>query len=151
VYDTLCDSTVSMKRFGDRKWRESPSYAVGQKVWLDAQNLWTEHPSKKLDLRHLGPFEVLTPVPWDFHNPSAYWLTLPTSWKVHPVFHVSLLQPALLDEHLHPPIMDDTQPLLDIIDGEEEFEIEMILDHQGGKHRWESLVKWWVYPVLDTT
>jgi hypothetical protein len=80
-----------MKRFTDRKWRESPSYAVGQKVWLDAWNLWIKCPSKKLGLRCLGPFEVLTLVPWDSHNPSAYWLMLPTSWKVHLVFHISLL------------------------------------------------------------
>jgi hypothetical protein len=91
VYDALHDTAILMKRFANRKWRESPSYAVGQKVWLDAWNLQTEHPSKKLDLRHLGLFEVLAPVPWDSHNPSTYRLVLPTSWKVHPVFHISLL------------------------------------------------------------
>jgi hypothetical protein len=133
AYDALCDSAISMKRFTDRKRRESPSYAVGQKVWLDAQNLQTECWSKKLDLRRLGPFEVLTPVPQDSHNPSAYQLVLPTSWKVHPVFHVSLLRPMLLDERLHPPVMDDTQPLPDIINSEEEFEVEAILGHRGGK------------------
>jgi hypothetical protein len=140
-----------MKRFTDRKRRESHSYAVGQKVWLDAQNLRTKRPSKKLDLRRLGPFEVLTPVPQDSHNPSTYRLALPTSWKVHPVFHVSLLRPALLDERLHPPVTDDTQPLLDIINGEEEFKVETILDHRGGKHRWEYLVKWRGYPTSDVT
>jgi hypothetical protein len=47
--------------------------------------------------------------------------------------------------------MDDTQPLPGFIDGEEEFEVKMILDHQGGKHRWEYLVKWRGYPVSDAT
>jgi hypothetical protein len=60
AYDALHDTTVSMKRFANRKLRKSPSYAVGQKVWLDTQNLWTECLSKKLDLRCLGLFEVLT-------------------------------------------------------------------------------------------
>jgi hypothetical protein len=122
-----------MKRFTDRKQRESPSYAVGQKVWLDAWNLQTRCPSKKLDLRCLGLFEVLAPVPWNSHNPSAYQLVLSASWKVHLVFHVLLLQPALLDECLHPLVTDDTWPLLDIINGEEEFEVKWILDHWGGK------------------
>jgi hypothetical protein len=122
-----------MKRFTDRKWRESPSYVVRQKVWLDARNLQTERLSKKLDLWRLGPFEVLALVPWDSHNHSTYRLALPASWKVHPVFHVLLLRPALLDERLHPPVTNDTRPLPDIIDGEEEFEVKMILDHQGGK------------------
>jgi hypothetical protein len=113
-----------MKRFTDRKQKESPSYTIGQKAWLDAWNLWTECPSKKLGLRHLCPFEVLVPVPHDSHSPSAYWLALPTSWKVHLVFHVLLLRPVLLNEHLHPPISDNTWLLLDIINGEEEFEVK---------------------------
>jgi hypothetical protein len=91
AYDALRDAATSMKRFADRKRREAPSYAVGQEVWLDAQNLKTEHPAKKLSLRRLSPFKVLRPVPQDAHYPSAYRLALPPSWRIHLVFHVSLL------------------------------------------------------------
>jgi hypothetical protein len=91
VYDALHGTATSMKRFTDWKWKESPTYAVGQQVWLDAQNLKTECPSKKLDLRHLSPFEVVGPVPHNTTVPSAYHLALLPSWKIHPVFHVSLL------------------------------------------------------------
>jgi hypothetical protein len=103
AYDTLRDAAASMKRFADRKRKEAPLYVIGQKVWLDARNIRTERPSKKLDVRRLGPFEVLAPVPKDAHSPSAYRLALPPSWKVHPVFHVSLLRPAVLNDQLHPP------------------------------------------------
>jgi hypothetical protein len=58
MYDALRDAAASTKRFTDRKRKESLMYTVGQKVWLDVQNLKTEHPLKKLDLRCLGPFEV---------------------------------------------------------------------------------------------
>jgi hypothetical protein len=51
VYDALHDAATSMKRFADRKRREAPSYAIGQEVWLDAQNLKTERPVRKLSLR----------------------------------------------------------------------------------------------------
>jgi hypothetical protein len=47
--------------------------------------------------------------------------------------------------------MDDTWPLPDIVNGEEEFVVKQILDHQGGKHQWEYLVKWRGYPVSDAT
>jgi hypothetical protein len=50
MYDTLRDAATSMKWFVDQKWREAPSYTVGQEVWLDTQNLKTEHPAKKLSL-----------------------------------------------------------------------------------------------------
>jgi hypothetical protein len=35
AYAALCDATASMKRFADQKQKESPTYAVGQQVWLD--------------------------------------------------------------------------------------------------------------------
>jgi hypothetical protein len=101
AYDTLHDAAASMKQFVDQKWREAPSYAIGQEVWLDTWNLKTEHPAKKLSLRQLGPFKVLRLVPQDVHYPSAYRLVLLLSWKIHLVFHMSLLQPALLNTDLH--------------------------------------------------
>src|SRR5882757_7427704 len=39
----------SMKRFYDWKHNSSHEYTEGQRVWLDAQNLKTFRPSKKLD------------------------------------------------------------------------------------------------------
>jgi hypothetical protein len=49
MYDALHDAATSMKQLADRKWKEAPLYMIGQKVWLDTQNIWTECPLKKLD------------------------------------------------------------------------------------------------------
>jgi hypothetical protein len=38
-----------------------------------------------------------------------------------------------------------------IIQGEEEYEVEAILDHRGGKHRRQYLIKWKGYPSSDVT
>ena len=64
------------------------------------------------------------------HNisPVVYQLTLPIQWKqkgIHDVFHASLLTPYHETEahganHLEPPP--------DVIEGEEEYEVEKILD-----------------------
>jgi hypothetical protein len=91
------------------------------------------------------------PVPQDAHSPSTYQLALPPSWKVHPVFHMSLLRPAVLNDRLHPLAIINVQPPPDIIHGEEEYEVKAVLDHQGGKRHRQYLVKWCGYPNSDTT
>ena len=59
------------------------------------------------------------------------------------VFHVSLLQLALIDESLRPPMDNDTlRPPPDIIDEHEEYEVESILDHRYRHRKKEYLVKW---------
>jgi hypothetical protein len=59
--------------------------------------------------------------------------------RVHPVFHVSLLKTFLSNGGVRPP-----DPI--IIDGEEEFVVEKILDHRfvkrGRKVCPEYLVRW---------
>jgi len=142
----------SMKKFADRKRKEAPSYQVGQLVWLNARHIKPGRPSKKLDVRRTGPFEILAPVPADATTPSAFRLRLPPSWKIHPVVHVSLLRPAHIDTTLHPPVDDDNlRPPPDIVDEKEEYEVEKILDHKGGVRRRRYLVKWKGYPLSEAT
>jgi hypothetical protein len=55
----------------------------------------------------------------------AFQLKLPNFMKVHPMFHVSLLEPyhaSTIARITHEP------PPLIVIDGEQEYEIEKILD-----------------------
>jgi hypothetical protein len=62
-------------------------YKVGDKVWLLSQNIIrTQPPSNKLDWKRLGPYPILERI-----GTQAYRLKLPLSMKIHPVFHVSLL------------------------------------------------------------
>ncbi|QRW00944.1 hypothetical protein RhiJN_28962 [Ceratobasidium sp. AG-Ba] len=51
-----------------------PDYKVGDKVWLDAKNIETQRPSKKLDHQRLGPFKIAEQI-----SPAAYRLELPAS------------------------------------------------------------------------
>ena len=50
---------------------------------------------------------------------------LPEQWKIHPVFHVDLLTPYK-ETAFHG--TNYTRPPPDLIDGEEEYEVEKILD-----------------------
>jgi hypothetical protein len=82
----------------------------------------------------MGQFEVLKGIPCDTEVPSAYHLKLPLSWKVHPVFHVSLLRPANINMNLHP-LIDNSNLRLppDMVDEVEEYKVKRILQHKRGK------------------
>jgi len=72
------------------KHRETgPQLKKGDKVYLLTKNLRTQKPSKKLDHIKVGPFLIK-----EVKGPVNYELELPKDARVHPVFHISLLEPA---------------------------------------------------------
>jgi len=77
-----------MRRYTDLDRKEPPAYQVGDLVMLDGRNIKTRRLSKKLDHKKHGPFQIEKIV-----SPLAIRLTLPWRWKIHNVFHVSLLKP----------------------------------------------------------
>ena len=70
--------------------------------------------------KHYGPFPVAQVL-----SPVTYRLTLPTQWKIHLVFHVDLLMPYK-EMAFHSP--NYVRPAPDLIEGEEEYEVEQVLD-----------------------
>ena len=74
-----------------------------------------------------------------------YQLELPPQWKNHDVFHVDLLTPYR-ETKLHR--SNFTKPPFDLIDGEEEYKIEEILQSRkfGRGRKVQYLVKWKGYP-----
>src|SRR5258706_10938563 len=97
-----------------------PKLEIGDYVWLLHKNIKTTRPSAKLDFKRLGKFQIIKKV-----SSYAYKLDLLASMKVHPVFHVSLLEPAASD-----PLPDQIQPPPPpvIIDEEPEWEVDKIVD-----------------------
>jgi hypothetical protein len=105
-------------------------FIVGQKVWLEGTNLKTSHPTKKFTPKHYGPFPIT-----DVILPVIYCLTLPLSWKIHNVFHVSLLTPYKeTEEHR----LNFAEPLPELIKESEEYEVEQILTLRLFRH-WKKL------------
>ena len=85
-----------MKRFYDRG-RRPDDLEIGDKVWLDTWDLKTDRPSKKLDYKRVGPFEII-----EKHGRMAYKLKLLSMYKVHPVFPAVKLTKAKDDEWKRP-------------------------------------------------
>jgi len=94
----LEDAQDRMRRYTDLARKEPPAYQVGNLVMLNRRNIKTRRPSKKLDHKNHGPFQIEKIV-----SPLAVRLTLPRKWKIHNVFHVSLLEPYRTSEHRAPP------------------------------------------------
>ena len=120
-------------------------FKIGDKVFIRSDNICTTQPSKKLAEKFLGPFEILAQV-----GSISFTLCLPDSMcGIHPVFHVSMLEPSTPNEF---PNQTETLPPPIIIDGEMEFKILEILDSKIDKcckcKLW-YLVKWSGYEGTD--
>ncbi|KAH0614358.1 uncharacterized protein H6S33_006244, partial [Morchella sextelata] len=70
----------------------APRYDIGDMVFVSAKNIRTTRNSRKLHWKKLGPFPVK-----EIISLYMYRVDLPRSMKMHPVFHVSLLDPAAND------------------------------------------------------
>ena len=137
----LAQSKEDMARYYDQKRTRAPDYKPGDKVYLDASDIRTTRPSQKLSHRRLGPFSIMEKV-----GNGAYRLKLPPSMKrLHPVFNVVKLTPAVPDpisgRHPKPP------PPPEIVEGEEEWTVEEILDSKMINRKLRYLVKWEGYGV----
>ena len=73
----------------NRKHSVGPELKEGDKVYLLRTNVKTKRPSDKLDYKKLGPFKIDKKI-----GSVNYKLKLPKTMEIHPVFHVSLLEPA---------------------------------------------------------
>ena len=121
------------------------SFAIGEHVWLEGKNLPISTGSSKLRPKRYGPFKISRVI-----SLVAYQLELPSQWKIHPIFHASLLLPYKETEQHGPNFI---RPPPDVIGGEEQYEVEAIRDHryQGRKQQLQFLLKWKGYPEADNT
>ena len=78
----------------------------------------------------------------------AFCLHIPSQWKIHPVFHASLL--STYKETLeHGP--NFLRLPLDLIDGEEEYKVEVVLGHRGKSGCHTFLIRWKGYSTAEDT
>ena len=123
----------------------SPDFVIGGKVFVKSDHIRTTRPSKKLAEKYLGPFEIIAQV-----GTHSFTLRLPSSvHAIHPVFHVSMLEPSTPNPF---PAREAILEPLVILDREPEYEISEILDSKNDKHRkcrLQYLVRWAGYEGTD--
>jgi hypothetical protein len=103
-----------MSKYYNASRMKGPSFERGDKVFLLRKNIKTKRPSDKLDHKKLGPFEIEKVV-----SDSNCRLKLPSTMRIYPVFHISLLEPVPRNARLQEPV--EVDPV------EEEYEVEAIL------------------------
>jgi hypothetical protein len=130
----------SQARYHNRK-RMDQTFKIGQWVMLRNKNITTGRFSRKIDDRQIGPFRVLNT--W---GTNAYKLDLPPRYReLHPVFHVSLLEPYY--------IRSDQQPAPEAVwvDNEQEYAVEDILAERTFRNVPQYLVRWKGWPIEEAT
>jgi len=125
-----------MMRYYNRKRTPAPVYKPRDRVYLDVSDIKTTRPSLKLSHCRLRPFKIEHQV-----EPLAYHLKLPHGMRqLHPVFNVVKLSSAPEDPILGRRPQAPLPPI--VVDGEEEWEVEEILDSRWHQRRFQFLVKW---------
>jgi len=130
-----------MRRYADPHCKEPPVYQVGDLVMLNGKNIQTLRPSRKLDHKNHGPFQVEKIV-----SPLALKLTLPRKWRILNVFHVSLVEPYRVGDLQTNPDPAKVLPEADDIENSEEYDVDEIMGSTKKGRRVLYLVKWLDYP-----
>jgi len=134
-----------MRKFANRKQEKGEEYKVGDLVLLSMKDLkWQmkRRRSEKLMERFVGPYKVKGIV-----SSNVIELELPKSIKIHPVVNVSRVR-------LYKSQVERQRKILPkpvIIKGEEEFEVEKILNKRIIRGKEKFLVRWKGYTVEEDT
>lgn len=121
-------------------------FSEGDEVMLSTENLAQQYGVRKFSARWSGPFKIIQKI-----SATAYKLQLPNTWRIHPVFHVSLLKPAVFsDKYPH-----RGYPRPPPIHSSDVYTVEKLLDRKEVRHRgrikYSYLVKWLGYPIWEST
>jgi hypothetical protein len=150
IHGNLRQAQDDMKRFADANRRPAVDLKPGDKVFLSTKNISTNRPKQKWNPLRVGPYKVIGP---SHPGSNAYKIELPKSLsRLHPVFHVSLLTPAVentFPNRIEPP----PAPVVLNEDKEEEYDVECIVDQEIDKKTGEVYykVRWTGYGSDEDT
>ena len=127
--------------YHNKKRDRESTLKKGDKVYLLRRNIKTKRLSNKLNHMKLRPFWIAKT-----KRSVNYELELSLTMWIHPVFHVSLLEPADPET----PIQENL-PEIDPESQDTEFEVKEILDQQDIDGESHYLIKWKEYDSEGNT
>ena len=84
--EALAAHKLARTRMMERRRTTFIPFKRGDKVWLDTRNVKTNY-HKKIAPKREGPFKIVKVL-----GPVTYQLKLLETWKIHNVFHATLLR-----------------------------------------------------------
>ena len=122
IKEAIKEKNKKVKQQVNALRKDDPQLKKGDKVYLLIKNIKSKRPSKKLDHVKVGLFLII-----EERGPVNYKLDLSKDSKQHPIFHISLLEPA-----------DPSTPLQQNfqyeIKEEDEYKVKKILNQYGQKY-----------------
>ena len=145
LHDRMKDVQDTMQKYANQDRMQPPPFWIGDRVFVHTNHIHTNRTTHKLTEKKIGPFPIISqPLPMSFT------LCLPSTIRIHPVFHVSQLEPE------HPNTFKDCEqppPPALIVDGKPEYLIEHIIDLKYNRVCCQCQllyhVKWTGYPISN--
>jgi len=88
LHQKRAQATAAINHAAKTPLTPKDAFKLNDQVWLESKHLALPHQSKKLAPKRVGPFHITKVI-----SPVAFRLDLPSSWRIHDVFHASLLMP----------------------------------------------------------
>jgi hypothetical protein len=114
------EAQESMTRYANQGRMVPLPFHVGDRVYIHTDHIRTNQTARKLAEQKIGPFPIISQL-----SAMSFTLRLPIAIRIHPVFHMSQLEPEnpnTFDDREQPP----PPPL--IVDGKLEYLIECIIN-----------------------
>jgi len=119
---SLKKTREAMGRYDDRKAKQQPDFKIGDIVMLNAKKIRTKCRSTRLPPTLYGPFKIL-----EQRAELGYKSESSECWKVHAIFHVSLLEPYRTSIRL---AREQLPMELDEIDGDLQWKVKQIIKRE---------------------
>jgi len=145
VKAALGKAQADMKKYANRKRLDVDEYKVGDLVMLSTKDLkyqMIRRRTEKLTEIFVGPYKIKKIV-----SSNAVELELPSTIKIHPVVNVSRIRRYVGQVEGQ----RKEQPAPVIIQGEEEWEVERILNKRRVRGKDKYLVRWKEFTVESDT
>ena len=134
VEAALKKTQEEMKRYADRRRKETEKWKKGDRVLLSTKDLvFKERSTKKLIERYVGPYVIEEIV-----SSNAVKLCLPSSMRIHLVVNVSRI--VCYKEQVKWQKKEEGKPVE--VEGVEEWEVEKILNKKKVRGAEKYLIRW---------
>jgi len=155
-HNALEQAKLHMKAAQERqaKWaneyRRDLQYAVGTQVLLSTENLRSTIlvGAPKFLPKFMGPYTITRVI-----SPTAYELQLPSTFRIHPVFHIHLLKPYHDGRRFLPTRITEAPAEPELVEGDDNvhWEVESILRKRTLGRTVQYLVKWKGFNMEENT